>query len=444
VCHREGPAAIIEIPTTALAAHKAHGDYVTTLSVDPLNTVGDSIHFRRVTDAVDAVKAVRLSRGELTTAACRITIDVAKGTYKGSWSASTDPTFERFPLVIDVPNVTLHGAMQMLLDANGRARPLASGADASTFTPIPALIIEGGSSSQQGYSQEIIIVNAHPQGSSGEGAVIEGFVFQSGRAASDTTIGGQGVLTMRIKNAITRGNQFENGFTESIDYRASGGTIEKNYLIGRGNACDICIAGPGDFIVKDNRLDGPGGTPGILSTPVTILPVPPMVEQQVLPAFSLITSLITNNEVRNHQSVPAGVGIRIGAMGIGGPINGMSKATVTKNNLVRNRWGLFVEAAFPAGTLKGDVELTTSGNTFSLSCQNDFYVAFTRHVVGLGIQNNQPYLRNTTYDLTLDSDITWDNVWYANPEGFGNILTVNGATIPNGFRRAYDATKVCP
>ena len=447
VCHVEGTAGTITpVLLSNLSDHKAHGDYVTELEVDRLAAPGDSIHFSRVTDAVAAARAGRILRSELTRAACRISILVAPGILKGTANESTDPTLERFPIVIDVPDITLQGSVKMQIDAKGRATGVALAGDVTTFAPTPALIVVGGATSQQGVSQEIIVVNGHPNGSRGDGAVIEGFVFQTGRTAGDNTTGGQGVLSMRVGGVIIRGNRFEGGFTEAIDLRASSGTIERNFLTGRGDACDICISGPGSYIVRHNRLDGPGGIPGIFSTPVTILPVPTFVEQQVQPDTSTITAVITNNEVRGHQAVPVGTGIRIGALGIGAPnVVGTSIATITDNDLVGNRFGIIIEAAFPvaSGSLRGDIDVTTSGNVMSQICQNNVLVSFSRHTTGLGLNTTQPYLRNTTYSLKLGSDVPWDGVWYAHPSGFGNELLVNHAEMPNGTKNSYDASRTC-
>ena len=94
---------------------------------------------------------------------------------------------------------------------------------------------------------------------------------------------------------------------------------------------------------------------------------------------------------------------------------------------------------------RGDIELTTSGNTISQSCQADFLVTLNRHQNGFGLSSAFPSpLLNSTYKLTLGTDIDWSKAWYANPAGFGNSLIVNGQAIPEGSRTAYDATRVCP
>lgn len=448
VCHFTGSVGTAtEIPLAALATHKTHGDYVTRLEVSSTATTGDSIHFKRLTDAVDVARAVRTAHNELATAGCRITIAVASGTLAGSTAPSADPTFERFPFVIDVPDITVKGALRMQLDADGRATGSGDGTDASIFAPSPALVV-GAGGAQQSSSEPIFIVNAHPNGSRGDGAIIEGFVFRSGRDSTVTPNGGQGVFSMRVRDLVVRGNKFENGFTEAIDLRASSGVVERNHLSGRANSCDICPAGPGDYIVRDNRLMGPGGLPGIFTSPALILPVPPGVEQYTLPPSALVTAAIDNNEVRNHVSKPVGTGIRVGAIALGAQdIINASRVTVTRNSLVGNTFGVIIDAAFPiAGkVLRGDNEVNASGNTLAMNCQNDLLVSFTRHQSGLGLTSPYPsYLLNSTYTLTLGSEFSWATAWYANPAGYGNTLLVNGQTMPSGTRTAYDAARVCP
>ena len=448
ICHKEGSVGTVtNIFSSELPAHKSHGDYVTLMNVDPLNAPGDSIHFRRITDAIAVARAGRIARSETQTAACRITISVAPAVLKGSTAVSPDPLFELFPLVIDVPDITLRGALRMQVDAAGRATGVSDGGAVTTFSPSPALIVPGGSSTA-GASEEIIIVNGQTNGPKGNGALIEGFTFQSGRGPDVTPVGGQGILSLRVKDVVIRGNRFEGGFTESIDLRWTSALVERNYLTGLGGACDVCVAGPGDFIVRDNRILGRGGIPGISVTPIIVLPVPPGIEQISLPATSLVTAVLANNEVKDHTAKPVGVGLRIDAVGNGAPdVAGTSKVTMTGNNLVGNTFGIMVHAAFPvAGTkLRGDVELTTTANTFSRNCQTDFYVTFNRHQNGFGGTGPFPaILLNSTYKLALGADIPWDAKWYSNPAGSGNKLVVNGQEIANGARTSYDAARVCP
>ncbi len=447
VCHVQGAVSTVtDIFLSELPAHKTHGDYVARLEVNPLNSPGDSIQFRRVTDALAVARAGRIARNEVERAGCRITIVVAAGTFRASTAESSDPLVERLPFVIDVPDITLKGALRMQVDAGGRATGVAEGGDVTTFAPSPALILKG-TSSQTAVSEKIIIINGHPDGPKGHGAVIEGFAFQSGRAPADTSVGGQAIYTMRVRDLAVRGNRFEGGFTSSMDLNASSGAVERNHLSGRGgSSCDICLAGPGEYSVRDNRVLR-GGNGGVLILPAVLIPSPPEVEPYTLPATALITAVVVNNEVRDYLRKPVGFGLRIGAVGVGASsVAGAAKATFTGNNLVGNTFGIIVEGAFLNATdatrRKGDIELTTSGNTFSQNCQNDVLVTLSGSQTGLGIASG-PYLVNSTYTLSLGADIPWDRVWYAHAAGTGNTLTVNGQAIPNGTRRAYDATRIC-
>jgi hypothetical protein len=113
---------------------------------------------------------------------------------------------------------------------------------------------------------------------------------------------------------------------------------------------------------------------------------------------------------------------------------------------VNNTFGLFFEAGFPLAntTLKGDMEITMKGNVISQSCQNDALITFNRHTTTLGTaQLTRPYIRNSSYRINLGGDLQFANLWYSNPAGLGNELTVDGTVIPAGARLAYDANKVC-
>jgi hypothetical protein len=443
VCHMtdDGAPHIIEIATAAREAHAEHGDHIAQFVVDKTSAeIGDGIHFDRIGDAIAAARAVRVARDEQETAACRITIVVAAGVYRGSVSQSTDPTFERFPLVIDVPDVTLKGALEMQIDASGRATGVSVNDGVTTLVASPALV------SVLNFSEPLLAVNGHPDGFKGNGAIVEGFAFQSGHAGVDALIGGLGVLSLRVRDLVVSGNRFEAGFSESVDLRATSGRVDRNHLGGGGGTCDICLAGPGDYEAEGNRLLA-GGIPGILVVPATGLRVPQGrdIEDYVLPASATVNATLVNNEVRDHLRVPVGVGIRVGAIGVGAPnVAGTAHVGAYDNVLVNNRFAMIVEAAFPMpNTLrKGDIELTIHGNVLSASCQNNFLVAFSRHRTALGL-NSDPYLLNSSYTLSLGGDIAWDDVWYSHPDGFGNTLTVDGVVIPNGSRVAYDPARTC-
>jgi len=440
ICHHAASGAmIIRVAAAALPAHLAQGDYLTTLSVshDPAAPIDDA-HFERIGDALAAARAGRLNRGELVSADCRITIDVAPGIVRGTANQTTDPSLEHFPLIVDVPDISLQGALQMRVDDDGRATGDGVGDAATTVTPADPLPIVNG------VSTPIIIANGHPGASAGNGLTVAGFVFQSGHAA-DGDAGGQGLLAIRVAGLTIRGNRFEGGFTEAMDLRASSADVLTNHLSGDGGTCDICLAGPGSYRAEGNRILA-GGIEGILDFATVNLPLPDVVEPFVLPASAETWADVSNNEVRDHQRLPVGAGIRVGMIGTSAPnVHGIVH-TMFRNNLVsNNRFGMIVDAGFPvAGTdLEGDADLAFHGNIIEQSCEAPLLVSLSRHTTALGLAN-APYLMNSTFRLSLNGDLNWTDVWFSHPAGFGNTLIVDGVSIPNGSRQFYDATKVCP
>ncbi len=451
ICHVAGAAGgLMDIRASQLAEHLGHGDYVALLVVEKGSaTSRDSGRFSRIGDALASARATRLARAELSTSSCRITIAVGPGLYQGSVQPSADPAFERLPLVIDVPDVTLLGTFIMPIDEKRRATGTESYHNASNTTTLaasPGLLSGGVGAAINESAEQMIIVNAHPDGSRGDGTVIEGFIFQSGNAAAGAIVGGNAVLAVRAERLEVRGNQFEGGFAEPVDMREARARIERNYLMGRAGSCGLCLFGPGDYQVVGNRQIGPGGIPGILIFPAQLGNLPVDVEPNVLPASALVTVTVMNNDVRNYQAIPVGVGVRIGAIGVGASgVTGTSRVLVRDNDLSDNRFAVIVEAGFPVANtaLRGDVELTLIDNTLAGSCQNSVLVALNMHTSGLGLTSG-PTLLNSTFTLTMGDDIPWDNVWYSHPAGTGNTLIVNGATIENGEHTAYDAARICP
>ncbi|MEJ7760848.1 MAG: hypothetical protein WKF55_14795 [Gemmatimonadaceae bacterium] len=455
VCHLSGTTgSLLEIYSSELSTHRSHGDYVTRLVVDKqASAIPDSNRFTRIGDAIAAARTIRLARNEGALASCRITIAVGPGVFQGSTKESSDPAFERFPLVFDVPGITLQGSFKMQIDAGGRATGTGEAAEVTTLVASPGLAVERGTTGPQSHLIEpMIIVNAHPDGPKGHGIVIEGFVFQSGNGSADAVPAGKGVIALRAQDLVIQGNRFEGGFSEPIHLQAASGRVDKNYFSGRGGSCGICLDGPGDYQVSGNRLIGPGGIPGIIVLPMGFYRVPAIVEPLVLPATATVTATVINNEVRNHQQKPVGAGLRVGGVGPGAPdVIGSSRVTARDNTFVNNTFGVMVEAAFPVANtaLRGDIDVTLQGNTISGSCQNNLLVSFARNSTGLGVASSagfqsSAYLRNSTYSLKLGGDLDWKDAWFAHPAGNGNTLLVDGQTMPNGSRVAYDAARNCP
>ena len=440
LCHRPATdGRILAIDAVGLADHQAHGDYLSTLLVShAAGRPADGAHFATISGALAAARASRVAAGEALTGACRITILVAPGTYQGTTGTATGE-LEQFPLMVDMPDVTLRGALEMALDGAGRATGQGTGPDETLLAPVePLPFIDG-------LSMPVIVANAHPGGSAGNGLTVQGFVLQSGHDPA-VDAGGQGVLALRTTRVTIRGNRFEGGFTESVDLRAGGADLFENHLAGTGGTCDLCLAGPGSFRASGNVLLA-GGIPGITLSPAVRLPVPPGVEQYALPATAETWADIRNNEVRDHLRTPVGVGLRVDAVGVGAPgVHGTTHAVMQDNLLADNRFGMIVHAAFPMANTdrRGDVDVTLGGNVFQGSCQADLLVSFARHTTGMGLDANpRPYLLGSTFRLTLLGNVSWADAWFSHPDGFGNTLVVDGQVIANGSLNFYDAAG-CP
>jgi hypothetical protein len=440
VCHRPASGGeILSVGAPALPAHLAHGDYLTTLFVNhDASQPDDGAHFSSIGAALGEARAARVANAELTAAACRITIKVAADTYHGSTSEPASATDEQFPLVVDVPDITLNGALTMALDDAGRATGVGTDGAESVLSPRSPLPVIAGSSTP------LIVVNGHPGGAAGNGTVIQGFVLQSGHGAFMDDAGGQGVLALRVQDLLIRGNRFERGFTESMDIRASSGEVLENHLAGTAGTCDVCLAGPGRYRASGNYLLA-GGIPGLGVSGVINIPVPSGVELYESPATAETWAELTNNEVHDHLRTPVGVGLRVDAVGVGAPnVYNTIHAVMRDNRLVNNRFGIIVHAAFAhTGNLReGNVDVTLGGNQILGSCQAKLLVAFARHNTALGTANT-PYMHDSTFRLWLNGDVSWSEVWYSHPAGLNNTLIVDGTVMDNGARQFYSQNG-CP
>jgi hypothetical protein len=445
ICHRTGlDAHLVELSTAALPAHLAHGDYIARFVVDPRDdNVGDGIHFARITDALASARAGRIARGELREGACRITILVAPGMYRGTFDASA-PTLEQFPLFVDVPQITLRGGLEMIVDADHRAT--GRSIDESTVTTLaPDRPLRDGPP-----AEGMIVAVGHPDGPRADGTVIEGFAFQSGHWLVDNLTGGAGIFTLRVTDLVVRGNRFEPTLTTALASVASSGRVERNYAYRLGANCSICMAGPGDYEVLDNRLLE-GSLGGIyvaaVGEVVFSLGANPVAaaEPYVASASPAITAIVENNDIRNHVSQPIGFAVRVLALGsIPVAVTQSTQVSLRDNDFTHNTFGLIVDAGFPvAGSQIGaEVDVSLDGNAFSASCQKDLLVAFTRHRAALGLGIN-PFAHNASYRLDLGSDLAWTDAWYSHPPGFGNTLVVGGSIVPPGTQVAYDPARPC-
>lgn len=447
VCHSTADGGeIVPVHAAGLPAHFAHGDYVTELVVDKAAATGDSIHFRRIGDALAAARATRVARNELAAGACRITIKVAPGVYHGAVLASPDASFEKLPLVIDFPDVTLIGSTVVTIDDEGMPDvPLnTSGEHNTVIRASPGLVSIKTGSVLDKYAEPLIVVNGHPDGSRGDGVLIQGFWLQSGNEAPDAVVGGNAVWAMRARLAV-RGNMIDAGFAEPVEFRASVGRVENNYLRGKGGSCALCMFGPGDYEVTGNRQIGLANRLAVLVFPAIIAAIPPGVEQFTPPSAALVTALIRDNEFRDHQEAPFGIGVRVAAVGPGAPnVAGNARVAVIGNDLSSNRFAVVAEAGFPVAntTSRGDIELSLENNKLTGSCQAPLLIALSSQATAVGLQSGAT-LKNSAFKVSLGGNVAWGDSWHSHPAGAGNTLTVDGSPVANGKVVAYDPARVC-
>jgi hypothetical protein len=372
-----------------------------------------------------AARDGRLARGESTSAACRITITVDPGDYQGN-TGGTGRDLEQFPLVVDVPDMTLRGALVMQVDAGGRATGASTTRRRTMLVPAPGATD----------ITALILALGHPGGSAGHGLVVEGFAL-AGEA-------GYAVFSARVRRLVIRGNRIQGGFGVALDLRSTNAAIEHNHL--RGDfLCDVCLAGPGFYSVRGNRLLA-GAIEGILTVASfdPVFAAPFEVEPSDFPAVSRVWADITNNEVRDHRSFPGGSGIRLSGIGIdGSDVQGSTHVRAHGNLLSNNSFAVMVEAGFPAPDtrLRSDMDVTLGGNTMERSCQADLYVTFERH--SASPEPGDLFLQHTTYRLTLGGDVRWRDAWFSNEPGFGNTLLVDGRLIGHRTRQPFDESS-CP
>ena len=434
MCHRSGSSGeIVDVALADVSKRRDQGGYLTHLYVsnDPEQPT-DATHFHLIGDALAAARTGRLARGETKRAACRITIDVAPGAFAVTGDAAgSDPLRDHVPFVVDVPDLTFHGAFVMALDGNGRATGSGIGSQATTLASIGPLGFDDATFA----SRPVFIANGHPHGSAGNGLTVEGFIFQAGNAEGDAS--GQAVFSLRAHALRVIGNRMEGGFLGAVDLRASDAVIAANYLT--SEACAFCLAGPGNYTVTANRIVG-GGEDGVFVNGVIVLDPVSDIEPYDAPAHASLFVDIGNNDVRNYQNRAVGAGIRLGSFGPNGSgVRTAIRARIHDNLLVNNLFGMIFEAGFPQeGTaLRGDMDIELHNDAFGQICQANVFISFARHIVGLGLQDG-PYLRNSIQRLDLGNDAEPADLWYANPSGFGNKLFVNQRPIPHGTRTFYD------
>lgn len=435
VCHKpDGGGKILSLSANALSAHLGHGDYVAGYEVDHNGPPTDGVHFATITEALDSARATRRARSEMTSAGCRITIDVAKGTYVGSFSTPAAGG-ERLPYLITVPDITLRGAFTMRVDARGRATGTSTG-DTTTLGADRALIP----------TEAYVVVADDADGYHGDRAVIEGFRFLSGNTNPDAPKGGIGVGSLRAKDLSVRGNLFEVGMQGAANLRASTADLSANYArrVSDGS-CTFCLAGPGAYTVHENRLLDPGFTNVFMAALVLRAPFPlgsnplgVVVPPYVVPTDrASYTGTITNNDLSygTHQPKGFGSGVRLVPYVSDADIPQSGTVVLSDNTMLKNNFALTIEPNTPTTGIspvsQGNITVTAIRNEMGPSCRNNMLVSFARISRTIGVPpGTEGYLANSTFTLILDSTAPFDKAWFDNSAP-GNSLYVNGELQPH-------------
>ena len=208
ICHRppDNPmnANLITVAQSAVAEHLAHGDpvgdasldifYVDTTAQFPGNGQSAS-PFRRITDAVNLARCIRQAEGNFDSAPNPLEIQVAPGTYLGTFAAdklAQDETLEELPIILNVPNLTIQGSTTPILDDDRRPMGEVVGSDETIITGVEPLV---------GDQELLFLVVDTTDGMVGNQTTIEGFTLKSGNP--DGALDGIGVTMLRVHSKTT-------------------------------------------------------------------------------------------------------------------------------------------------------------------------------------------------------------------------------------------------
>lgn len=176
---------------------------------------GDAAHpYWRITDALERARLLRRSTS------ARLTISVASGTCSGNFEPQpkgqrTRPP-ELLPLVLNVANLTLHGAGVMRYTSGYPAGPRAG-----TATTLIVDTVHLGD-----YPNTVIYVGPTADGGRADGAVIEGFVIDNAFNAWF------GIDISRTQRLVVRGNVVTDTWLGAINGSECSGRIVGNAVHG--------------------------------------------------------------------------------------------------------------------------------------------------------------------------------------------------------------------
>ena len=409
--------------------------------------VGPGSDFTRISDALTHARRIRGEAREFEQARRGICIDVAAGTYVGTFDPdvlAANPQYEAFPLVVDVPGIVLRGATKLALDDHDR--PIAVRADATTLIADPPAV-DGTQpyvlvTTTERHERESVVR------SSGNAVRIEGLVLSFARCAPGGACNangdcptegscappgkGTGIWTHLVRDYVVRGNAITGAGSFAIHHSASSGKTVRNLLTGNSPA-GISYQGPtpGPSEVSQNTsthnllggmvvvcADGGFALPTLSQeTNLSVVPRP------VDGSMNRTDVEIDGNDLSHHAENPdIGFGLRILMFGVVSFPSGMTDCAVTAldNRITDNTLGVIVDAGFPYQT-RGGVTVDTawtarfSGrferNTVEGSSENAL-VSLTRFTSTLDCRELDPgrptsfrFLRNSTYTISTDGEL---------------------------------------
>jgi hypothetical protein len=428
--------------------------------------VGPGGDFTRITDALTHARRIRLEARELEQARRPICIDVAAGTYVGTFAPdvlAVNPQYEAFPLVIDVPGIELRGATTLALDDHDR--PVAVRADATTLIAEPPAV---------GNQPYVLVTTTERRNaesvvrSSGNAARIEGFALRFARCGSghacnadgDCPAGdscelvrqGTGIWTQLVRDYSIRGNAITGAGSFAIEHIASSGNTIRN-LLTRNFPAGISYIGPApgpSKIWQNTSTDNGGGMVVVCAGGAFTLPtLAHEGDLSVVPRPVDGSMNRTDVEINgNDFSHDPGFGLRTLMFGFVPLPPGLAECRVTalRNRITDNAIGVVVDAGFPYQTRDG-VHVDTAwtarfsgrfeGNTIEGSAENAV-VTLTRATSTRDCRELDPeqetsfrFLRNSTYTISTDDGFAtacYDNRELDPRSGqqLGNNLQING------------------
>jgi hypothetical protein len=404
----------------------------------------------RITDAVASARTLRQSA--TITSSENIVIHVAAGAYLGSKASpvlARNPRYEVLPILLNVPNLTLSGAMVLTTDADG----LPTGVQPGTDT----LLATEDHYNDQGKS--LILLSRTTDGMAGHNVTVSGLRLEylNGRYQVDS-----GIIVDRVSNFSIRQNFINRAWAGIYSSRASG-SIAGN-LITEGDWGIVAKGGsrfhPAQYGITGNRvsrhphngilIEASGVTPEIDVGANTLkLESLPLSEVSDDPPFTNDATVNGNDASDNGYS---GLRLFIYSPPIKPivpmlPVSPHVTVTASNNTLNRNgAYGLVVDGNLASRSIKsplgGAISGQFSNNALEDNARAPAFFTFTSFFVwccGASLKDIK-YIQDSTFQIT-DVEGELAGFDYDNPitdpfDGtvLNNTLIVNGAIVPPGTK----------